>query len=74
MEGGGAEILAPESDSRRDIEGARVVLLSFRNEATEDAREIIEGVRWVVGLSSVGGGGRVHPNKATRAAVSDGSI
>lgn len=34
-------MLDPENDPRRDIEGAScgVVLLSLRNETTEDARE-----------------------------------
>ena len=41
MEGSRVEMLGPENDPRRDIEGAScgVTLLSFRKEATEDARE-----------------------------------
>lgn len=51
------------------------MFLSLRNETTEDARES-EGateVFEVAALSSAGGGGSVHPNRAVRAAVSDGS-
>ena len=77
-EGSREGTLAGECDPHRDIEGANwgVVLLSFRNETTEDAREsdgAIEEVFWVAELSSAGCGGSVHPNKAVRAAVSDGS-
>jgi hypothetical protein len=76
--GGREDMLAPERDPRRDIEGAGcgVALLPFRNETTEDARESegpIEEVRWVTALSSVGSGGSIHPNKAVRAAISGGS-
>ena len=76
--GGRGDMPAPERDPRRDIEGAGcgVTLLSFRNETTEDARESdgpMEEVLWATPLSSVGSGGSVHPNKAVRAAISDGS-
>lgn len=52
-----------------------MALLSFRNETTEDARErdgMTEEALCVVAFSSVGGGS-IHPNRAVRAAVSDGS-
>ena len=59
MEGSRAEMLAPESDPRRDTEGADcgVVLLSFRNETTDDAREsdgTTEEDRWAAAFSSAG--------------------